>query len=144
MVLTHSDKVPGLVALAQGCVTSLKEQFAKLPRGVRSLALSRNPKEMILFYKEASFRLINLSHHDRASIQAGANLIEKGLSFAKASGIHNSVTEKLHADYAYLKAWGIGTDKNTEISIENARQAGAVIDNYGARLLRILKVPANG
>ncbi|CAM6072962.1 unnamed protein product [Sphagnum tenellum] len=30
VVLTHSDKVPGLVALAQGCVTSLKEQFAKL------------------------------------------------------------------------------------------------------------------
>ncbi|CAK9272298.1 unnamed protein product [Sphagnum jensenii] len=30
VVLTHSDKVPGLVALAQGCVTSLKEQFARL------------------------------------------------------------------------------------------------------------------
>ncbi len=30
VVLTHSDKVPGLVALAQESVTSLKEQFAEL------------------------------------------------------------------------------------------------------------------
>jgi hypothetical protein len=30
VVLTHSDKVPELGALAQGCVTSLKEQFAEL------------------------------------------------------------------------------------------------------------------
>jgi hypothetical protein len=30
VVLTHSDKVDGLVALAQGSVTSLKEQFAEL------------------------------------------------------------------------------------------------------------------
>jgi hypothetical protein len=30
MVLTHSDKVDGLVARAQGSVKSLKEQFAEL------------------------------------------------------------------------------------------------------------------
>jgi hypothetical protein len=30
MILTHSDKVDGLVARAKGSVTSVKEQFAEL------------------------------------------------------------------------------------------------------------------
>jgi len=135
----HQDTPSAPPVVPQGSLRDIltEEQFEKLPRGVRSLASSTNPREIALFCKEASFELINGSDRSPEALRSGARLIERGLEVAKASGLDNSVTKMLHADYAYLKAWGIGTDKNVGAAINNARQAGTVVHNYGGRLLSL-------
>ncbi|NTU49940.1 MAG: hypothetical protein HGA87_03470 [Desulfobulbaceae bacterium] len=133
-----ADTTPPVVP--QGSVRDIltEEQFKKLPRGVQRLALSKNPREIALFCKEASFKLINSPHRSPEALKAGAKLIEHGLEVAKSTGLDNSVTKMLHADLSYLRAWGIGTDKNVEIAIKHAQQAGTAINNYGGRLLKLL------
>lgn len=133
-------------AAVQGSVKDLltNEQFQGLPKEVRKLALSENPRDIILFCKEASFKLINGPHRSTEALQAGARLIERGLDVAKTAGVENTVSKMLHADLAYLKAWGIGTDKNIEVAFGHARQAGSVMHNYGARLLKLFGRLAHG
>jgi len=139
-----ADTTPTVVP--QGSLRDIltEEQFKKLPRGVRSLASSTNPREIALFCKEASFNLINGPNKSPGALQAGAKLIERGLEAAKAAGLDNTVTKMLHADLAYLKAWGIGTDKNVEVALVHARQAGNVMHNYGGRLLKLFGQLTNG
>ncbi|MCL2469192.1 MAG: hypothetical protein FWF24_03045 [Alphaproteobacteria bacterium] len=132
--------------IPQGNVEDLltKEQFAKLPVAVQKLASSSDPHEIARFCKEASFKLINGADRSPESLQVGAKLIERGLEVAKDAGLNNTVTKMLHADLAYLKAWGIGTDKNIDLALDHARQSGTAVHNYGQRLLRLFSQPANG
>jgi hypothetical protein len=71
-------------------------------------------------------------------------LIQRGIELSKAAGLHNGVVQKLHADFAYMKAWGIGTERNPTEAIVEARQAGKVIHNFGGRLIKFLKPLSNG
>lgn len=93
---------------------------------------------MCLFCKEASYVMLNSPSRNAASIAAGAKLLNYGVEIAQQADLHGPVSRMLNADLAYVKAWGIGTDKDLPQAIACARQAGHAVNNYGPRLLRYL------
>ncbi|WP_424579138.1 hypothetical protein [Bradyrhizobium sp. USDA 241] len=82
--------------------------------------------------------MLNAPQRDAASIAAGAKLLKYGVQIAQQTDLHGPVSRMLNADLAYVKAWGIGTDKDLPQAIACARQAGHAVNNYGPRLLRSL------
>ncbi|MCC8978895.1 hypothetical protein [Bradyrhizobium acaciae] len=114
------------------------DQLALLPNNVSRLATSSSPKALCLFCKEASYLLLNAPPRDAASIAAGAKLLTYGVQIAHQADLHGPVSRMLNADLAYVKAWGIGTDKDLPQAIACARRAGNAVNNYGPRLLRYL------
>lgn len=113
--------------------------FDTLPKNVQRLAASHNPKTLALFYKEASYHLMHGKGHTKSTVAAGVALIEKGLHVAKQANFSNSVVRMLHADYAYAKAWGIGTVKDVPLALKEAELSKAAIHNYGGRLIKLLR-----
>ena len=120
------------------------DQLHKLPAGIRHLANSSKSEDLVRFCKEASATLINGPHHDAASAKLGASLIKRGLDIAANGNLHNHVVEQMHADMAYMEAWGRnGVAANLHDAVRNAKLAGHVMHNFGARLLQAVgPVPA--
>jgi hypothetical protein len=120
------------------------QMFKQLSPDIQGLAASEKPQDILHFCKEASFQIMNGHHRNAESLQAGAHLIEHALQVAEKAGLHTHAVQQLHADEAYIKAWGIGTDKNVPEALRHARFAGHAVHNYGGKLLKLFGKLTNG
>lgn len=121
-----------------------EQQINSLPKWVQNLAESEKAEDQARFCKEVSCKLLNTGDVTKEAKETAAKLLEQGVGYVKQAGLTGTTAEQLHADYAYVKAWGIGMEKDVPTALEHARQSGDAVRNFGQRLMNIFKVPTNG
>ena len=98
--------------------------------------------------KEASYELINGTHHDPEGMKMAKNLIGHALTFADKNHIATGTVRQLHSDMAYMLSRGHGAVANKfgllfdkEKAIGHAKLAKTV---FSKQLLHFWSVPTQG
>ena len=122
-----------------------EDQFQHLPKALQKLAESQNKEDWVKLCQKMSEKIILTHPHDQTMLKMAGEWMKHGVKIADDFHIQGVASQQLHANMAYAEAWGkFGIEKNVGKAIEAARMSGHVMNNYGARLLKLLHAPAAG